>query len=155
MATPEYSTARTIEGARLAIPCNPFAVSYILSLCISHSAHMGLSHFTPVGPTPQPGRRPHQSHLPSSFHLRLSLTRRGTTSVKMGIGGRYFATSWAVRPTGTEQGHASCAMLRKCEKNREPMLTSTPCHLSSSLKNQKVVQRGGSIAGTVHRVVHP
>lgn len=40
------------------------------------------------------------THRPSSFHLSVSLTKRGTTRVRMGMGGLYLATSWAVRPAG-------------------------------------------------------
>jgi hypothetical protein len=34
------------------------------------------------------------------------LTRRGTTSVRMGMGGRYLATSCAVRPAGYTERRA-------------------------------------------------
>jgi hypothetical protein len=37
-----------------------------------------------------------QPHLPSSLHLSESEMRLGTTRVRMGMGGRYLATSSAV-----------------------------------------------------------
>ena len=51
-------------------------------------------------PNPEPSKQAQQAqpHLPSRRQCSASDTRRGTTSVRMGIGGRYLATSCAVRP---------------------------------------------------------
>jgi hypothetical protein len=67
-------------------------------------------------------------HAPDSAHLSPVLTTCGTTSVRIGMGGRYLATSCAVRPLAvytTISAAATLSAARTAEEASDSSLDSS------------------------------